>query len=84
MMMSSQKLLDFPEILNKNIELFAKMIKYESIIKNITISIETEKYDAKRKLEALNNEGQDDPLNKTRSDWFSSGFTAFEKYYLQE
>lgn len=41
-MMSTQSLTDNPLIMDRNLELFAKMIKFETIIRNIYVRIETD------------------------------------------
>ena len=41
-MMSSQQLLENDTILNKNLMLFAKMVRFETIIRNIYARIELE------------------------------------------
>ena len=50
MKMMYQKLVDHPEILQKNLVLFSRMIKFEAIIRNIYTKIETGKIQATRML----------------------------------
>ena len=47
-MMLSPTLAANPEIVARNLELFAKMIKFETILRNIRIRIESDELSAKR------------------------------------
>mmetsp|Transcript_23274 Transcript_23274/g.31076 ORF Transcript_23274/g.31076 Transcript_23274/m.31076 type:complete len:80 (+) Transcript_23274:916-1155(+) len=51
MKMMYQKLVDNPVILGRNLKLFSKMIKYETMMRNIHYRNEVEKFEARRILQ---------------------------------
>ena len=60
------------------------MIKYETIIRNIQITIETTRYNAKMKLDALQKESEDSPLSKRRNNWYKNAITLSKSKYVEE
>ena len=59
------------------------MIKYETIIRNIQVKIEKERYDVQLKLDALDKENENSPLSKGRSLWYSHGFSSLHCKYVE-
>ena len=49
-MMTFDKLKTNPDIVERNLVLFAKFIKYETIIRNTYVRIESQRIDATRRL----------------------------------
>ena len=60
------------------------MIKYETIIRNIQITIETTRYSAKMKLDALQKENEDSPLSKRRNNWYKNAINLSKSKYVEE
>ena len=52
-MMTFDKLKANPEIVERNLVLFARFIKFETIIRNIYVRIESDRIDATRRLHEL-------------------------------
>lgn len=80
MLCCAEKLSRHPEIFEKNLSLFARMIKFETLIRNIQTKIEKERYEVTKKLKALKRENEHSPMSKARHNWFSNSYsmTSFQ------